>query len=99
MALHIEVYAELAQEARGGMAPVPGRLVQLPTPVTIQGSSTQSSELSAQATFVCLTGSADCHVAMGLDPTATTGSILLPANTPRFFKVRGGDKVACIQTS
>lgn len=66
---------------------------------TSTSSSAQSSAIGAGTTIVRLVCTEDCHVAFGSNPTATTSSMYLPANTPEYFGVTGGHKVAVIRTS
>jgi len=96
--LHVETYQRLAQEGGGLHSPIPDDPLD-EDQVTIQGSSTSSSAVDKSAKFVCLTGDAACHIAIGASPTATTSKRYLPANTPRFYRIRGGEKVACIEVS
>lgn len=60
-------------------------------------TSTQSAVFDASTGVVRLTPDADCHVAFGTNPTATTASIRILAGIPTdFYLDRTGLKVAAI---
>ncbi len=45
-------------------------------------------------------GTADCHIAVGENPVATTSDVFLPAGVPEYFTVKKGvDRVAAIRAS
>ena len=64
--------------------------------VTSSGSSVQSSAFGAYIEYVRIVADADCHIAFGVNPTATTSSIYVPADDVEYFKVSPGEKVAVI---
>jgi hypothetical protein len=63
----------------------------------IGATSAASSAFNASTRFVCLSAKADCHIAVGADPTATTGKMPLAAGQSYYFGVTPGHKVAVIQ--
>lgn len=63
---------------------------------SISGSSAQSSAFNLATRFVQLHTDAICSIAIGLNPTATTSTMRLPADTTVYFGVTAGDKVAAI---
>lgn len=68
--------------------------------LTVTGSSQQSAAFSTQVVFaVRVVATADCRIAIGANPTATTTSTLLPAGAPEYFSVQSGEKLAVIGTS
>ena len=80
-----------------------GQLLQLPQlpPLAAQvvtfTTSTQSSALNADTTYVRVVADADCHLEVGGNPTATTGSVIkLTAGSAEYFGVTAGHKIAVI---
>lgn len=68
--------------------------------ITITGASQQSAAFATQGVFaVRAVATADCYIAIGANPTATTSSTLLPAGAPEYFAVQSGEKLAVIGTS
>lgn len=68
--------------------------------VTIGAVSAQSATLATPNLFaVRLVATADCRVAIGANPTATSTSTLLVAGVPEYFSAEVGEKVAVIGTS
>lgn len=66
---------------------------------SISGTTAQSAAFAANAKTVRVCSDADCFIAFGSNPTATTSSIYLPAKVPQVFGIVGGWKVAVIGTS
>ena len=64
--------------------------------VSIGGSSTQSVAFGAYTNFVRLCSDSVCSIAVGTNPTASGINLRLPANTPEYFQVTPGQKLACI---
>ena len=50
--------------------------------------STQSAALDKRTRFVRLIADADCHIAAGTNPTATSSSTRLEANVAEYFGVQ-----------
>lgn len=67
--------------------------------VAIGASSVQSSAMGETTGLVRLTGSSDCYVSFGSNPTATTSSLYLPAGAIEYFGINPGDKIAVLQAS
>lgn len=63
---------------------------------SISGSSAQSAAFNSRTRFVRLHASVACHVTVGANPTATTSSMKLPADSTEYFGVAAGHKVAVI---
>lgn len=59
----------------------------------------ESSAVGANTSVVQLCSDADCWIAIGPTPAATTSSTYLPAKTPRLFACNGGDKISGITSS
>lgn len=64
--------------------------------VTSSGTSAQSSTISDNIFYVRVAADAACHIEIGVNPTATTSSIYLPADDYEYFKISPGEKVAVI---
>jgi hypothetical protein len=64
--------------------------------VTASGTSVQSAAFGENIEYVRIVADADCHIAFGVNPTATTSSIYVPADDVEYFKVSPGEKVAVI---
>lgn len=93
--LHITEFSDVANI----VFPVP--IPQMPpvveqAPLAIGGTSAASLAFNARTRFVCLTPKADCHVAFGDAPVATTNSKPLTAGQDYYFGVTSGHKVAVI---
>lgn len=57
------------------------------------------SAAAVQAEVVRVVATQDCHLAFGLAPVATINDLLLPANTPEYFLLDAGHKIAAIKDS
>lgn len=64
---------------------------------SLSGSSAQSSALNAATRLIRLVSSEACYVEIGSNPTATSSSMYLPANSPEYFVVEGGEIIAALQ--
>jgi len=64
--------------------------------VTSSGTSVQSAAISDNIFYIRVAADADCHLEIGVNPTATTSSIYLPADDYEYFKISPGEKVAVI---
>ena len=89
-----------------GMGSIGNAPVAAPSfpPVTTQTvtftTSTASSALSGATRLVLIQADADCHLAFGADPTATTNHMLLEAKKTYPFAVTSpGLKVAAVTAS
>lgn len=67
--------------------------------VAMSGSSSQSSAIGSNIQYVRLVSDANCHYAVGTNPTATTSSIYLPVGEIEIIKISEGEKVASICAS
>lgn len=67
--------------------------------VAMSGTSAQSSAIGANIQYVRLVADAACHYNIGVNPTATTSTIYLPANEIEIIKISEGEKVAGICAS
>lgn len=79
-----------------------GRDIQVPvepgadqTPVTFT-TTTQSAAFAASTRFIVMIGSAAFHYVVGVNPTATTGALKVPADTRVAIAVTPGHKVAVV---
>lgn len=66
--------------------------------VTASGTSVQSAAFVENIEYVRIAADAACHLEFGVNPTATTSTIYLPANDFEYFKISPGEKVAVIGT-
>jgi len=66
--------------------------------ITSSGTSVQSTAISDNIFYVRIAADAACHLEIGVNPTATTSSIYLPADDYEYFKISPGEKVAVIGT-
>lgn len=65
-------------------------------------SASDNTPLPTNKTLhIRLCSTADCWIAFGANPTASTGagSLLLPASVPEYFWVKPGEKIAVIRSS
>lgn len=65
----------------------------------LTSSHAESSAFGATTKSVRVCSDADCWIAFGASPVATTSSIYLPAKTPQVFGVTSGQKLSGITTS
>jgi hypothetical protein len=64
--------------------------------VTSSGTSVQSSSIADNRFYIRVVSDAACHIAIGVNPTATTSDIYIPAADVEYFKISPGEKVAVI---
>lgn len=62
-------------------------------------TTTQSSAFNAATRFICVQNPTICSIAIGANPTATTNTMRLPAETLIYFGVNAGDKIAFIDNT
>lgn len=74
----------------------PGASYTITTVTT--GSTPTASAVSTGVKVVRLVASTQCHVAIGVSPTAAvaTGMVVLANAIPEYFKVNPGEKIAAI---
>lgn len=83
------------------LAYMPGmsQVAQLP-PIAEQvvtfTTTTQSAAANHSTRFVRVIADADCHIAAGANPTATTSTMKLIAGAPEYFGVTPGHKIAAV---
>lgn len=71
--LWITEYSQMSYDGGGFRAPAPLEPALAVQTVTIGAGSAQSEAFHPACRIVLLTADADCHIAFGADPTATTG--------------------------
>jgi hypothetical protein len=92
--LHISEYSTIgAFSSPAQMALEPSIATQV---IDFSGGETQSTEFSQKTKFVRVWSDADCCLAFGADPTATTSSLPIAAKVPECFGVAPGDKMSVI---
>lgn len=65
--------------------------------LAVTGASAQTAPLTA--VLVRLVATVACHIAVGSNPTATTGNLYLPAGTPEYFLIDSGQKIAAVKAT
>lgn len=60
-------------------------------------TATQSSAFSARARFIRVQASAACCIAIGSNPTATTSSAPLAADSAEYLGINPGDKLSVVE--
>lgn len=63
------------------------------------GTSSQTAAFGSNIEYVRVITDADVHVELGVNPTATTSTIYIPADDVEYFKVSEGEKLAAIGTA
>lgn len=56
----------------------------------------QSAAFAADTKYIEIYGSAAFHYVIGANPSATTGAMKVPVDTPKFFGVAAGQKIAAV---
>ncbi len=59
-------------------------------------TTTQSAALNAATRFMRVIADADCHIAVGANPTATTSVMKLISGQAEYFGVTPGHKIAAV---
>lgn len=96
--VYITEYARQARDASGFQMVVADEPPVASQTVAIGGTSAQSSAFNGLTRFVRVSTDAICSIEFGSNPTATSSSRRLPANTTEYFGVpQGGSfKIAVI---
>ena len=96
--LYITEYARQGRDAEGYKMVVAGEPAVTNQTVAIGGASAQSSAFNAGTKFVRIHTDAICSIDFGTNPTATTSTRRMAANTTEYFEVPMGQsyKVAVI---
>lgn len=92
---YIEEYANVG--SGGGSyfgTPVPPAPAVDVQKIAIGGTSVQSAAFNNRTKMIVIVADGACHFEVGADPTATTSSAYLPANTVRELGVPYGYKIA-----
>lgn len=63
---------------------------------TFTTSAAVDTAFNNKTRFVRIMVDADAHIAFGTSPTATTSNMPISANTPEYFGVNAGHKVAAV---
>ena len=89
----ITEYSEMATEPSGETIPVGGKIVD--TQEVSFTVSAQSLAFKNKTRFVRVVTDAKAHIAFGTgNPTATVSDPFVPSNTPEYFGVKKGSKIA-----
>jgi hypothetical protein len=62
-------------------------------------TTTQSSAFNVATRYIRVHSPAICSIAIGSDPTATTSTMRLPADTIEYFGVTAGHKIAFVDNT
>ena len=94
--LYITEFSSGGPDSRGVQLQV-GKLPAITSQaVTISGTSAQSAALNANTRFVRVLSDTACYLVAGDNPTATSSNMRILADTPEYFAVTGGQKLAAI---
>lgn len=94
--LFITEYADAAIAGQGETLPA-AKLPEICTQVVpITGANATSAAFRANTRFIEICSDVTCLTAGGLSPVAGTSSRRLPLETPMFYGVNPGDKIAVI---
>jgi hypothetical protein len=93
--LYIAEFANIGRDQGQGVQVAPLAPLAEQT-VAIGGASTQGVSFGIYTNFVRLCSDSVCSIAVGANPTASSVNLRLPANTPEYFQVTPGQKLACI---
>jgi len=88
--LYVTEYVSQARDAKGQQMVVAAEPPMADQVVSIGGSSTQSTAFNASTNFVRIHTDAICSIQFGTNPTATTSTRRLAANTTEYFGVPVG---------
>jgi len=65
--------------------------------LTSGSSSSASAAFSANIAYIRVVSTIACHINIGVSPTATTSTTLLPANEVETIKISAGEKIAVLR--
>ena len=92
---YITEYEDVALDGRGNVVPV-GQEPAVATQVVTFSTSTASTAFNNRTRFVRITSDTECHIIFAVAPTATTSHPQMLADTPEYFGVSPGLKVALV---
>lgn len=88
MPLYIQEYVRTPIGRTGQSLPAGEEPAIASQVIAVSGASAQSAALNAKTTFVRIHTSEICSLKFGVNPTATTNDMRLPANATEFFGVQ-----------
>lgn len=97
--LDVTEYSTLAVDAPGRVIAAGQEPSVVHQQVAISGTSAQSAAFQDATKFIRLHTDTACRILVGVNPTAATTSMRLPANGTEYLGVRPGFKVAVISTT
>lgn len=62
-------------------------------------TTTQSSAFNVATRYICVQNPTICSISIGSNPTATTSTMRLPAESLIYFGVNAGDKIAFVDNT
>lgn len=96
--LYIQEYESIARNPGGLLVPVGLEPAMASQTVAMDlVTSAQSAAFNSATNFVRVVASADCRIVFGEDPTADADAMPLKADTPEYFGVRKGLKLAVLE--
>lgn len=95
--LYITEYRRMARDLEGRLLPASNLSeVTATQAVSIGGASTQSSAFNADTRWIEIHPDATCSIAVGKNPTATTGAQRMKADERIYAAVQPGQFIAVI---
>lgn len=94
--LYVSEFRATGPDRNGFMRPVMTMPPIAEQTVAIGGTSTQSSEFNGDTSFIRVIADLACTISVAVSPTATTTTMRLAADSPEYFAVVRGMKIAVI---
>jgi hypothetical protein len=94
--IHITEFSGSGAEISGVRVPIamlPAVTVQ---EITISGASAQSAAFNAETRMIRISADAACRIRVGASPTAVATDLRVGADSPEYFGVLPGQKLAAI---
>ena len=98
--LYITELKGLAKDSLNGFVTPVAELPEIANQtVTVSGSTTQSSAFNAATGLIRVISDSVCSVSVGINPTATTSTMRMAADSAEYFRVAPGQKLAVISNT
>lgn len=97
--LYITEFSGIQQDLRGHNPQIAVMPPVTEQTVAIGAASAQSSAFNNLTTMVRIESDVTCSVLFGSDPTATAVKMRIAADSPEYFMVKTGHKVAVISNT
>lgn len=71
------------------------------TQVIVMDTESQATTAITNTSVIRVLATADCHIVVGVSPTATLSDLYIPANVPEYFEIGqdGNNQLAVVQDS